>query len=161
MGIAGFKVRELERKMREAAAATNYEQAAILRDQLRAAQAELPVVPERPKVVGLWTREEFVATEGEGEGVMSEGAKPYQPGENLEEEVSLLKHILEEVEGGRLSGLVIVVGHLEEDGDISVTSAFSTSPASDNVQLFVGGMEECKSDLLAISDDMFVGEDEQ
>lgn len=157
MSVLAFRVKEAERKMQVAALALDFERAIICRDEMRAAQAELDALrvdPEERKVISLKTRQVFTPP-SESEPASSVEPPVCEPTfKPDEEDISLLKHTLHEVEQGNLSGLMIFAAHVEPDGELSVVSSWSTTPAWDHMQQFLGAMEEAKHDLLSISADL-------
>lgn len=165
MSLRAFRIREIEEKMRVASLALDFERAIPLRDEWRKlkaeaqeeAEAESRKIAER-KVICISTRAAItppeVAPENPEDGAVAEPkvGEPTRP--VSEEDVSLLKHILEEVEGGRLAGLVILAGHVEPDDSIDVVSSWSTMDAWEHMQKFIGAMEETKHHFLAVDADL-------
>lgn len=157
MSIKAFRIKEVERQMQVAAFSLDFENAIVFRDQMRTLQAEAEaerVDPEARKVISIASRDVY-----QGDHTVHEEAPP--PEEVADpvtqpsaEDVSLLKFILDEVENTRLSGLLIMAGHVEPDGSVDVVSSWSTTGAWDHMQKFIGSMEETKHDFLTVDADL-------
>lgn len=175
MSLVSFRARDAAEKMREHALRHDYEGAIPFRDtwreltaQLAAEEAAALVEVADRKVICLTSRApvpsdderaaykviDLVTPEGI-EAHDAETAAPVEPFVADEEETSLLAFIADEVNHGRLSGLMILGGHREDDGTISVVSQWTTMPVIDAGQSFLGALAECKHDLLQVMDEAY------
>lgn len=173
MSLVSFRARDAAEKMREHASRHDYEAAIGFRDtwreltaQLAAEEAAALIEVADRKVICLTSRApvpsdderatykviDLVTPEGIAE---QEAEAPAEPFVADEEETSLLAFITDEVVHGRLSGLMILAGHREETGEISVVSQWTTMPAIDAGQSFLGGLAEIKHDLLQVMDEVY------
>ena len=160
MSVSAFRIKEAERKMQMAALSMNYEAAIVLRDEmlaLRAAQAAIPEDTVDRKVVDFKTRQPVAQAEGGEEQSQEVSAITPEAEEFVAdaEEVALAKFILEGVEKGNFTGMVVFVGHREPDDEIDVVTSWPTSVALENMQKFIGAFEQTKHDIMMLAMDEY------
>lgn len=173
MSLVSFRARDAAEKMRQCALVHDYEGAIPLRDtwreltaQLAAEEAASMIEVADRKVICMTSKGpvpsdderatykviDLVTPEGVAGEEVTEPAEPFVADG---EETSLLAFITDEVNAGRLSGLMILGGHREEDGEISCVSQWTTMPVIDAGQAFLGALAECKHDLLQVMDAIY------
>lgn len=148
-----FQISELESQMRDCSLHENFEAAITIRDELRKLRAErdeIARLAERPKVIGLFTREEFVPTPGKkGKDKVKKPKKRPVDAESVE----LLGDVLEEVKKGLVTGLIVMKGIASQSGELVDVHYCTTGTAVDNLTMFLGGMVLAKDDLIGFAND--------
>lgn len=138
------------------------EKIARLRERQAAVEAEQSARNAERKVIVLRTKEVFVPTDEAPQEAAQEAVEaallPEEPKVD-EEAVEALEDALEQAKKGGVSGVVILLGLPTLTGDDVVTdvSMISTGAVMDNIQIFVGGLETAKADLLKTHEDIYWG----
>ena len=173
--IHNFRAKDAAEKMRKAASTHDYEAAIVHREEWKKWEAEIVEIDLKAvaqeidrKVIDIFSKQpvpdtsdytviDLVTAEDAVESPVGEAEK-FEPSP---EEVSLLKFITEEVNEGRLTGLVVFAGHREDDGCFACVSSWPSTTVLDNIQPFLGAFEEAKFDLLNVLDDEYEDDQEQ
>ncbi len=156
MSLDAFRVREVEDKMRKAAAELDFEQAIVLRDQSRAMRAELVAAnPPAVKVINLLTRDEHVPDEedADNEDIVETTSDINVANPDV---IAFLETLLDQAEEGNIQAIAAIVAY---DNKVSDVDCVWTDSVLDHVRLFVGGAHTLSTDLLAVEQDMFDMED--
>jgi sugar phosphate isomerase/epimerase len=114
------------------------------------------------KVIGLFDKKPFVREALESPEETFNPAPLSSEPEIDEEAVEALEDALEQAKRGGVRGVVVLMGLATITGDDVVTdvSMISTSAVTDHIQIFVGGLETAKVDLIKTHEDMYWGDDD-
>lgn len=110
------------------------------------------------KVIVLRTKEVFVAPDEAAQEPTTTPDEPFvrQVDQDV---VEALEDALEQAKKGGVQGAIILMGlpTLSDDDVVTDVSMISTGAVMDNIQIFVGGLETAKADLLGAHSDIFYG----
>jgi hypothetical protein len=149
MALTGFRLREAEEKMRDAARLEDFEAAIEWRDKVRTLRAEVddPEVVEKV-VTHLFSKTAYVVPETEDLPV-GDDETPIDKGA-----IAMLKAALTEYESGERYGVVLLSG-INDDGGMRDVFTEASSAVNDFTTLFIGALELAKVD---ITEGLWLGE---